>query len=217
MLGVEWETLEGGGPKLRQDIWDAVRVIISEWTGQHLSETSLYGIRIYKEGAILAPHVDRFPLVSSAILNVDQDVDEPWPLEVIGHDGVAVNITMEPGDLVLYESHSIIHGRQFPLKGRFMANIFIHFEPLGPIDEEIEIDPDLPSYIIRGSEAEEHWRVENPFGYKVEKMSGMHESTGPAGKKADRIPPRRSLKASRHCDGYGIGVLSAADHLSRVT
>jgi hypothetical protein len=32
------------------------------------------------------------------------------PLEVIGHDGMAVNITMEPGDLVLYESHSIIHG-----------------------------------------------------------------------------------------------------------
>ena len=39
-----------------------------------------------------------------------QDVDEPWPLEVIGHDGKAYNVTMEPGDLVLYESHSIIHG-----------------------------------------------------------------------------------------------------------
>jgi len=32
------------------------------------------------------------------------------PLEVIGHDGKAVNVTMEPGDLVLYESHSILHG-----------------------------------------------------------------------------------------------------------
>ena len=58
----------------------------------------------------MAPHVDRLPLVSSAIINVDQDVDEPWPLEVIGHDGIAVNITMVPGDLVLYESHSVIHG-----------------------------------------------------------------------------------------------------------
>ncbi len=53
---------------------------------------------------------DRLPLVSSAIINVAQDVDEPWPLEVIGHDGKAYNITMEPGDLVLYESHSVIHG-----------------------------------------------------------------------------------------------------------
>jgi hypothetical protein len=32
------------------------------------------------------------------------------PLEVIGHDGKAANITMVPGDLVLYESHSILHG-----------------------------------------------------------------------------------------------------------
>jgi prolyl 4-hydroxylase len=50
----------------------------SEWTGQQLAECSLYGIRIYKEGAVLATHVDRLPLVSSAIINVDQDVDEPW-------------------------------------------------------------------------------------------------------------------------------------------
>ena len=79
----------------------------------------------------MATHVDRTPLVSSAILNVDQDVDEPWPIEVYGHDGKAYNITMEPGDMVLYESHSVLHGRPFPLKGRYFANIFIHFEPVG--------------------------------------------------------------------------------------
>lgn len=83
---------------------------------------------MYKEGAILATHVDRLPLVSSAIINVDQDVDEPWPLEVYGHDGKATNVTMMPGDMVLYESHSVLHGRPFPLKGRYLANIFIHFE-----------------------------------------------------------------------------------------
>jgi hypothetical protein len=42
-------------------------------TGQQLAECSLYGIRVYKTGAVLAPHVDRMPLVSSAIINVDQD------------------------------------------------------------------------------------------------------------------------------------------------
>jgi len=81
----------------------------------------------------LASHVDRLPLVSSAIINVAQDMDEPWPLEVIGHDGRAVNVTMEPGDMVMYESHSVIHGRPFPLKGRFMANIFIRTLPLIPM------------------------------------------------------------------------------------
>ncbi|KAL3934816.1 MAG: hypothetical protein SGBAC_009546 [Bacillariaceae sp.] len=167
MLSVENEQFEGGGFVLKQHIWNAARDTISAWTGQQVAECSLYGIRIYKEGAVLAPHVDRLPLVSSAIINVDQDVDEPWPLEVIGHDGIAVNITMEPGDLVLYESHSIIHGRQFPLKGRFMANVFVHFEPIGAVGDPMYIDPDLPGYIIKGSEEEKNWRRQNPDGYRL--------------------------------------------------
>merc|ERR1719412_122050 len=104
----------------------------------------MYGIRVYTEGAILATHVDRMPLVSSAIINVDQDVDEPWPLEVYGRDGKAYNITMEPGDMVLYESHSLLHGRPFALKGRYFANIFIHYEPATE-------QQGRPSYVIKGS------------------------------------------------------------------
>lgn len=81
---------------------------------------------------------------------MDQDVDEPWPLEVYGHDGYAVNITMVPGDMILYESHSVIHGRPFPLNGSHYANVFVHFEPIGPKDESaLDLyDPefDLPPY-----------------------------------------------------------------------
>jgi prolyl 4-hydroxylase len=59
-------------------------------------------------------------------------VDELWPIEVIGHDGRSHNhVTMEAGDMALYESHYILHGRPFPLKSRYFANIFIHFEPIG--------------------------------------------------------------------------------------
>jgi prolyl 4-hydroxylase len=86
-------------------------------------------------------------------------------------------VTMVPGDLVLYESHSVLHGvsgyafrsvtmighfhallkhcrtfyqRPFPLKGRFMANVFVHFEPIGPVGKELLIDENLPSYVIPG-------------------------------------------------------------------
>lgn len=100
------------GKNLWNNLIQAVQEILEAWSGQYLVFTSFYGIRVYKEGAILAPHVDRLPLVTSAIINVAQDVDEPWVLEVIGHDGKAHNITMEPGDLVLYESHSVLHGKQ---------------------------------------------------------------------------------------------------------
>lgn len=174
LVSVEDQSLEGGGYVLKQHIWNAARDTMEQWTGHKQAECSLYGIRVYTTGSMLAPHVDRNPLVSSAIINVDQDVDEPWPLEVIGHDGIARNVTMEPGDLVLYESHSVIHGRQFPLKGRFMANVFIHFEPVGPIGGPIEYDGRFPPYIIRGSPEESRWRSR----YKEHKLLGKSFVTG---------------------------------------
>lgn len=89
------DTLEGGGEELLDELWESSVDTISEWTGQQLVPSSLYGIRVYTEGSILSTHVDRLPLISSAIINVAQDPDaEPWPLEVIGHDGVARNITV---------------------------------------------------------------------------------------------------------------------------
>lgn len=117
---------------LHKPIYLEVERKLKEWIPQasSFSRSSLYGIRVYTEGSILATHVDRDPLITSAIINVGQDVDEPWPLEVYDHDGRAHNITMQPGDMVLYESHSVLHGRPFPLKGRYFANIFVHFKPL---------------------------------------------------------------------------------------
>lgn len=158
MVNVEDKNNEGGGDELLDELWEASVDTISEWTGQKLVPSSLYGIRVYKEGAVLSCHVDRLPLVSSAIINVAQDPDaEPWPLEVIGHDGIARNVTMEPGDMVLYESHSVMHGRPFPLKGKYYANVFIHFEP----DPEYADDPDsdLPPYILEGSAEAKKFRA----------------------------------------------------------
>lgn len=113
------------GDNLDNFIWDTVQPIIEEWVGRRVVPVSLYGIRIYHEGHILSTHVDRIPLVSSAILQVSQDVDEPWPIEVYGRDGLAYNVTMAPGDMVLYESHTTLHGRPFPLKGRYYVSDFI--------------------------------------------------------------------------------------------
>jgi hypothetical protein len=135
MISFEDRSLRGG-VNVKEQIWNGVKPVIEEWVGKKIKPTSLYGIRLYKDGAILNPHVDRMPLVSSCIINVDQDVDEvrichqmgvrmpdisgqPWLAEMYSHDGKAHNVTMEPGDMVLYESHTVIHGRPFALKGRF--------------------------------------------------------------------------------------------------
>lgn len=137
-----------------------------------LKPTSMYGVRMYTEGAVLNPHVDRLPLVSSCIINVAQDLDEPWPLEVYDRHDRAVNVTMEPGDMVLYESGSLMHGRPFPLKGRYYANIFIHFEPTGKplpgrtIPPGGEDDEFYPPYLLKNSPELYNWAANNPYGWK---------------------------------------------------
>lgn len=45
----------------------------------------------------------RGALIVSCIINVDQDVDEDWPLEVYDHQGWAQNITLKPGQMLMYE------------------------------------------------------------------------------------------------------------------
>lgn len=159
----------GGGPHLQALISRGVRPILEAWTGQKLAPVSVYGIRFYRNESILTPHVDRTPLVTSCIINVDQDVDEDWPLEIYDHTGVARNITMKPGDMVLYESHSVIHGRPFPLKGRFYANAFLHFEPIGSLDSDnISLNKNgAPPYIIPESIWEEEWKLDNPNGWAL--------------------------------------------------
>jgi hypothetical protein len=57
----------GGSNELQALIWKEAQPILEEWTGQYLSPVSLYGIRSYHNGSILSPHVDRMPLVTSAI------------------------------------------------------------------------------------------------------------------------------------------------------
>lgn len=102
-----------------------------------------------------------------------QDVDEPWPLEVYDRNGHAVNITLEPGEMILYESHSLIHGRPYPLKGRSYANVFIHFEPFDGWDEARDntntkmglAHGDLPPYLIPGSPSDQVFREDFPNGW----------------------------------------------------
>lgn len=111
----------------------------------------------------------------SAIINVAQDVTEDWILEVIAHDGIAVNITMEPGDMVLYESHSILHGRPYPLNGNFFANCFLHFEPIGYSSE-------LEQRLVRRSAKEK-------FEEALAKQSGDIAEKGDARRRRTAVLP----------------------------
>ncbi len=115
--------------------------------------------------------VDRLPLVASAILNVAQDLDEDWPTEIYDHEGRAHNVTLRPGEMLLFESASCIHGHPFPLRGKFYASMFIHFEPTG---RPLEMTNDGIFY-LKGSKSPKdrkrdhqvdlQYRVDTQMGY----------------------------------------------------
>jgi len=113
LVSVDDKKLRGSGPELKEAIWGAAAATLETWTEQELQPCSLYGIRVYGDGAVMMPHVDRLPLVASAMINVAQDVDEPWPFEMYDHQGNAHNVTLDPGDMLLFESHSVVHGHPF--------------------------------------------------------------------------------------------------------
>ena len=69
------------------------------------------------------------------------------------------------------------------MKGRFFANIFVHFEPLGIYRKDADdftvdsiqydklalesLDHDLPPYVIPGSPWEEEWKEKHEDGWEL--------------------------------------------------
>lgn len=62
LISVEDDKFVGGGWNLSAAIWNSTKGVLEEWTGQKLAGSSVYGIRIYNNNSVLAPHVDRLPL-----------------------------------------------------------------------------------------------------------------------------------------------------------
>lgn len=110
---------------------------VSDWGGGvDLEPTALYGMRVYKEGAFLNPHVDREETHAlSLVMNIAQGgVREPWPLEVDDMEGTTHEAVLAPGQMVYYESARCLHGRTKLFKGDFFVNFFAHYRPKGDPD-----------------------------------------------------------------------------------
>ena len=83
-------------------IWqERLKELVSLWAGVEVEQTSMYGLRQYETGARLLSHVDRLPTHAvSLIVNVAQDnLSQPWPVEVFDHADRLHEITMDPGDI----------------------------------------------------------------------------------------------------------------------
>lgn len=67
--------------------------------------------------------------VVSSIVHVDRDTDEPWPIVIEGLDGVTMEVDLQPGEMLFYESAKCVHGRPRPLNGNWYSSLFVHYRP----------------------------------------------------------------------------------------
>jgi len=80
-----------------------------------------------KKILFLPLHTDRKEThILSAIINIEQDNE--WNLEIYDHDLNRHLISLKPGEYILYESATCLHGRPTNFKGNKYANIFTHFK-----------------------------------------------------------------------------------------
>lgn len=117
-------------PVIHGRIVREMRAILQWWTGMKLKHTSTFGVRIYRRGSCLINHVDRASThLASAVIQIAQDVDEGWPLELYLPNGTVAEVYLQPMELVLYEGAWLRHGRPMRFKGNEFANVFSHFAP----------------------------------------------------------------------------------------
>lgn len=136
--GAQSSTLVDLSPVLRQRIHDVLKPLLEQWCGEELEPTYVYGIRIYKDKAVLKSHRDRLEThIISAIINVDQEVNEDWPLLIEDNYYREHRVMLKPGDMVFYEGARLTHGRPIALNGKSFANIFCHFKPVGYIPKTL--------------------------------------------------------------------------------
>ena len=86
---------------LRREVFETLGPLAEAWSGLKLNPTSIYGIRRYRNMSTLLAHVDQTRThVISAIINVDQEVEEDWPLFIKDHDDRSHKVVLRPGEMI---------------------------------------------------------------------------------------------------------------------
>ena len=116
--------------RIKEIIQEELQPVHEEFIGnkEKLVPKCIYGIRSYKNGAILKNHTDTLLTHHiSSIIIVDKKVDKDWPLDIQDHEGNWHQVYTEPGDMILYESATNLHGRTEPFEGEYYRNFFLHY------------------------------------------------------------------------------------------
>ena len=110
-----------------------------------VDDAYVHGVRIYRAGCTIDPHVDAWATHPLAALvhwgssssrgdKRSQTVGGAvggWPLELVGHGRGVETVRLRAGQMLLYEAGSVLHARPTPLRGEHFANSFVQLRPVG--------------------------------------------------------------------------------------
>jgi len=103
---------------------------VKHLTGKVMEHTFTYGIRTYQKGSLMKLHTDRPDICPlTVLLNVNQQVNVPWPFTLLDGAGDSRDHFLEPGQYLIYEGSQLRHGRKRPLEGSSYSNILIQYKP----------------------------------------------------------------------------------------
>lgn len=125
------------GRRLTDQLLNEIRRKVAEWLdvdARDLVQTSYYGFRVFRNGSVVQPHVERLSthvLTAAYCLDVKQEQGaEPWLAgHEVGIDGESAWVDLRPGELLLYESAKMPHARPSPFVGDHYALLNVYFTP----------------------------------------------------------------------------------------
>eukprot|EP00472_Partenskyella_glossopodia_P005502 CAMPEP_0197523972 /NCGR_PEP_ID=MMETSP1318-20131121/8772_1 /TAXON_ID=552666 /ORGANISM="Partenskyella glossopodia, Strain RCC365" /LENGTH=380 /DNA_ID=CAMNT_0043076807 /DNA_START=132 /DNA_END=1274 /DNA_ORIENTATION=+ len=153
------------GDNTKQDIFDGLTPVLEEWSGTKLVQTDMYGMRVYKNNTFLENHVDRIAThVVSAIMHIADSSDHEWPLNIFDHEGNEHNVTIAPGEMVLYESATCRHGRPSKFQGDYYVNAFAHYRPVDwiPTLRELRREGKISEWSLGPGDLDKEWLEDEP-------------------------------------------------------
>ena len=79
--------------------------------------------RLYRNGSTLRDNLEVLETrVISGIVQIDSDLDGPFPIQIEGGTGELASLNLKPGQLMFYESAKCFHQRSIPMRGRYYAS-----------------------------------------------------------------------------------------------
>ena len=115
--------------ELREKIQNNLQPFVENWVGDYVDPSFVYGIHEFKKSAVIKMHRDQLHTHSvSAMINIDQTPNCEWPLVIEDHFYRQHKVRLKPGQMLVYESAKLLHGRPVPFSGDNYANVVVHFK-----------------------------------------------------------------------------------------